>query len=220
MGAITDPAAWTDSSVGQMPACIEVKLVSVPDLGYLASATPRPQGEIWIRGGAVTEGYLDLPDENRDAFAADGWFKTGDIGEFDEDGRLRVIDRQKNLVKTLGGEYLETIYRSSPLLANICICALPSRHKPLAIVVLAPTALESLSATEDDPDLHNLLLASLQQTGKTGGLAGIEIIDRLIVAKEEWTAQNGLTTSAQKLNRRAITEKYQKQIDEAVGGPK
>ncbi|KAI4213060.1 MAG: hypothetical protein LQ351_004214 [Letrouitia transgressa] len=178
MGAITDPAAWTDSSVGQMPACIEIKLVSVPELGYLASATPRPQGEIWIRGGAVTEGYLDLPDENRDDFAG-GWFKTGDIGEFDEDGRLSVIDRKKNLVKTLSGD-----------------------------------------TTKDDPNLHSRLLSSLQQTGKTGGLAGIEIIDRIIIAAEEWTAQNGLTTSAQKLNRRAITGKYQKEIDEAVGGPK
>ena len=104
MGAIVDPAAWTDSALGEMPASIEIKLVDVADLGYRTNTT-QPQGEIWIRGGAVTEGYLDLPEENADSFH-NGWFKTGDIGEFDSDGRLRVIDRKKNLVKTLNGEYI------------------------------------------------------------------------------------------------------------------
>ncbi len=77
----------------------------MPDLGYLSNHTPLPQGEIWIRGPAVTDGYLDLEEENEQSFH-DGWFKTGDIGEFDEDGRLRVIDRKKNMVKTLNGEYI------------------------------------------------------------------------------------------------------------------
>lgn len=105
MGAICDPASWTDQAIGEMPGSVEIKLVDVPDLGYLSNHLPGPQGEIWIRGAAVTEGYLDLEEENKQSFH-DGWFKTGDIGEFDEDGRLRVIDRKKNMVKTLNGEYI------------------------------------------------------------------------------------------------------------------
>ena len=105
MGAICDPASWTDQAIGEITGSIEIKLVDVPDLGYLSNHTPLPQGEIWIRGPAVADGYLDLEEENRESFH-DGWFKTGDIGEFDEDGRLRVIDRKKNMVKTLNGEYI------------------------------------------------------------------------------------------------------------------
>lgn len=113
MGAICDPASWTDQAIGEVTGSIEIKLVDVPDLGYLSNHISTPQGEIWIRGPAVTEGYLDLEEENREAFY-DGWFKTGDIGEFDENGHLRVIDRKKNMVKTLNGEYiaLEKVRRS------------------------------------------------------------------------------------------------------------
>ena len=104
MGAIVDPASWTDDALGEMPGSIEVKLVDVPDLNYSTDHEP-PQGEIWIRGGTVTEGYLDLEKENQESFH-DGWFKTGDIGQFDSKGQLKIIDRKKNLVKTLSGEYV------------------------------------------------------------------------------------------------------------------
>ena len=104
MGALTDPAAWTDSALGEPPASIEVKLVDFPDAGYLSTNKP-PQGEIWIRGEPVTDGYLDLPQETEESFE-DGWFKTGDIGEFDSSGHLKIIDRKKNLVKTQNGEYI------------------------------------------------------------------------------------------------------------------
>lgn len=104
MGAINDPLAWTDGALGCVEPSIEVKLVDVPDLNYTTDHDP-PQGEVWIRGGAVIEGYLENPEETAKAFS-DGWFKTGDIGEFDKSGQLRIIDRKKNLVKTLNGEYI------------------------------------------------------------------------------------------------------------------
>lgn len=105
MGALTDPLAWTDEALGGIPASIEIKLVDFEDAGYFSTNSP-PQGEIWIRGGGVTQGYLDNEKENKEAFTDDGWFKTGDIGEFDKLGQLKIIDRKKNLVKTLNGEYI------------------------------------------------------------------------------------------------------------------
>lgn len=104
MGALQDPATWTSSAVGPMPACVEIKLVDEPDLGYLTSSSP-PQGEVWVRGGAVIEGYHNNEEENAKAFQ-DGWFKTGDIGEFDPQGHIKIVDRKKNLIKTLHGEYI------------------------------------------------------------------------------------------------------------------
>src|ERR1700761_6152136 len=99
MGALMDPLSWTDDALGEMPARIEKKLVYFPDSGYLSTNNP-PQGEIWIRGASISAGYLDLEQETKESFTEDGWFKTGDIGQFDARGNLKIIDRKKNLVKT------------------------------------------------------------------------------------------------------------------------
>lgn len=105
MGLLTDPMHWTDSASGDIPSCIEIKLVDFPDAGYYA-ANKVPQGEIWIRGDTVFEGYYENEKETKEALTHDGWFKTGDIGEWDNNGHLKIIDRKKNLVKTLSGEYI------------------------------------------------------------------------------------------------------------------
>jgi len=105
MGALCDPKAWTVDALGGIPACIEIKLVDFPDAGYFVTNTPNPQGEIWIRGLSVTAGYYQNEEETKEAFE-EGWFKTGDIGEWDANGHLKIIDRKKNLVKTLNGEYI------------------------------------------------------------------------------------------------------------------
>ena len=116
MGGLCDPSAWTDEAIGEIPASVEVKLVDEAELGYFTNKK-QPQGEIWIRGGSVTDGYLDLPEETKESFTDDGWFKTGDIGEFDAKGHLKIIDRKKNLVKTMNGEYIA--------LEKVCLFAAP-----------------------------------------------------------------------------------------------
>lgn len=105
IGAIMDPLQWTTEALGEVPGSVEMKLVDFPDAGYFATNNP-PQGEIWIRGESVTTGYLDLPKETEESFTKDGWFKTGDIGEWSQKGEIKIIDRKKNLVKTLNGEYI------------------------------------------------------------------------------------------------------------------
>jgi long-chain acyl-CoA synthetase len=104
-GAIMDPLTWSTDALGEMPGSIEMKLVDVPDLGYVVTNNP-PQGEIWIRGTSVCHGYLGLEKETQESFTDDGWFKSGDIGEFNSRGEIQIIDRKKNLVKTLNGEYI------------------------------------------------------------------------------------------------------------------
>ena len=105
MGALNDPLHWTDNALGDIPSSVEVKLVDFADAGYFAANDP-PQGEIWIRGTPVFSGYFKNDEETKEALTEDGWMKTGDIGEFNKNGHLRIIDRKKNLVKTLNGEYI------------------------------------------------------------------------------------------------------------------
>ncbi|CAG8952462.1 hypothetical protein HYFRA_00001209 [Hymenoscyphus fraxineus] len=231
MGAVMDPLAWTDSALGDIPASIEMKLVDFPDAGYFSTNKPQPQGEIWIRGAPVLESYYQNEEETKAAITPDGWFMTGDIGEFDKNGHILIIDRKKNLVKTLNGEYiaiekLESIYRSATVVANICVYADSQKTKPVAIIVPAEPALKKLAERigvngDGIGDLvHNqkvqdAVLKELQQVGKQGGLSGIEIIEGVILADDEWTPQNNMVTSAQKLNRKLILSTYKKQVDAA-----
>jgi len=228
---LMDPREWTDKAICDIPGCIEIKLVDFPDAGYYTTNKPNPQGEVWIRGESVMDGYWQNEKETKESLTEDGWFKTGDIGEFDQNGHLNIIDRKKNLVKTLNGEYialekLESVYRSATVVANICVYADAQQAKPVAIIVPAEPALKKLAASigvqGDNLEtlVHNKKLQKavhqeLQQAGKSGGLSGIEIIAGVVLADEEWTPQNGLVTSAQKLSRKKILEKYTKEVDEA-----
>jgi long-chain acyl-CoA synthetase len=205
MGCIQDPLAWDPYALGDIPGCIEIKLVDFPDAGYFSTNKP-PQGEIWIRGPAVTEGYWDNEEETKEAITEDHWFRTGDIGEFNANGHLRIIDRKKNLVKTLNGEYialekLESAYRTAPVVGNICVFAAPDKAKPIAIIVPVEATLvkiaaangikgESLEEMVHDEKLNGLVLKEVQKAGRESGLAGIEIIDGIVLSDEEWTPQN------------------------------
>lgn len=205
MGALQDPTAWDPDSLGEIPASIEIKLVDFPDAGYYSTNDP-PQGELWIRGDPVTEGYWDNEEETKAAITSDGWFMTGDIGEFDARGHVKLIDRKKNLVKTLNGEYialekLESIYRSCPVVANICVYAAQDKAKPIAIIVPVEPTLQKIASSNGikgesveelvhDEKLNRLVLKEVQKAGRDGGLAGIEIIDGIVLADEEWNPQN------------------------------
>lgn len=206
MGTLQNPAEWTSESIGAMPAAVEAKLVDFPDAGYFSTNKPNAQGEVWLRGPSIMDGYYENEKETQEAMTSDGWFKTGDIGEWDSNGHLKLIDRKKNLIKTLNGEYialekLESIYRSATVVANICVFADDSKAKPIAIIVPAEPALKKLaqangiegSTLEElvhNKKLNGAVLKELQNAGRAGGLAGIEIIEGVVLSDEEWTPQN------------------------------
>lgn len=228
---IMSPEHWQPGLAGAPLACLELKLVDVPDAGYFSDKNP-PQGEVWIRGGNVSSGYLNRPKENAEAYE-DGWFKTGDVGQWEPNGLLRIIDRKKNLVKTRNGEYiaiekLESSYRTCALAQNVCVYADQQQVKPVILVVVNEGPLRKWLETkgikgdygdaEDmckDPKVNSAILAEMQSIGRKSGLAGIEIVAAAVLIHEEFTPQNGLVTNAQKLNRKKIQETFQKEIDEA-----
>jgi len=111
MCAILPPEVFRYESVGLPVASIEIKLLSAPELGYDSAGSP-PQGEVCIRGPSVIKGYYKRDDLNSDEtiFTKDGWLRTGDVGQWNEDGTLSLIDRIKNLVKLSGGEVRFVFY--------------------------------------------------------------------------------------------------------------
>jgi long-subunit acyl-CoA synthetase (AMP-forming) len=97
--------------------------VSIPCIG---------RGELWIRGGTVADGYFKLPDKTESEFTPDGWFKTGDICMWTEDGSIKIVDRLKNLVKLRGGECVAptSLCSALPLLICLTVLRLVSIHVP------------------------------------------------------------------------------------------
>lgn len=219
---------------GCLLGSLTAKLIDVPDAGYYAKNN---QGELLLFGKPITKEYYKNEKETSEAFTPDGWFKTGDICEWTPLGNLKVIDRRKNLVKTLNGEYialekLESIYRSNPSVLNICVYADQSKVKPVAFIlpneahlrrflkesgVYSDSDLNSKSLGElcDDKKVTKTVLKSLLSTGKSQGLKGIELLQNIILLDEEWTPQNGFVTSAQKLQRRKILEAHKGKLEEA-----
>ncbi|CAK7894792.1 long-chain-fatty-acid--CoA ligase 1 [[Candida] anglica] len=219
---------------GTLTGAVTAKLVDVDDAGYFAKNN---QGEVLLKGKCITNEYYKNEKETADSFTHDGWFRTGDIGEWTANGALKIIDRKKNLVKTLNGEYialekLEAIYRSNPLVLNLLAYADQTKVKPILIVLPNEAHLKSFLAKEgiyseselkskdlsylcEDEKVHSVVLKSLLQTGKSQGLKGIELIQNIVLSDDEWTPQNGFVTSAQKLQRKKILAASQEQVDQA-----
>lgn len=213
---------------GDLSGAIQVKLVDAAELGYLAKDN---QGEIWIKGAPVMSEYFKNEEETKKALTEDGWFRTGDIGEWNEDGQLIIIDRKKNLVKTLNGEYialekLESLYRSNKYVQNICVYADQTKVKPVGIVVgnMKPlealanslgllTGEETIDSVLHDKKLAAAVLKDMLATGKSQGLNGIELLQGIVFFDDEWTPQNGYVTSAQKLKRKEILEAVKDQVE-------
>jgi long-chain acyl-CoA synthetase len=205
-GALGCPLQYTPTAtaatIGPVTAAVELKLVSIPDLNYHASASP-PQGEILLRGRPVLSAYFDNPDETAKAVTADGWFRTGDIGQFEPDGHVSVIDRVKNLVKLQGGEYialekLEAVYRGVGFVANIMVHGDAACARPVAVVVpnekvLAGKAREmgvAEGAMYGDARVRGVVLKALREVARKEGLSGMETVGGVVLVEGEWTPAN------------------------------
>lgn len=227
---VVSPDHFEYNVQGELTGSIQVKLIDVPDAGYFAKDN---QGEILIKGAPVTSHYFKMDDLTKETIV-DGWFKTGDIGEWTSTGQLKIIDRKKNLVKTLNGEYialekLESIYRSNSYVLNICCYADENKAKPIGIIVpneknvlelakelkLISGDVEDLSTVLTNKKLTSRILKSILETGKSQGLAGIELLANVVLVEEEWTPQNGFVTSAQKLQRKKILNENKDQVEKA-----
>lgn len=124
---------------GPLPG-VEVKLADLPEMGYLSTDKPHPRGEVCIRGPIVFKGYYRNQEATAEAFDSDGFFKTGDVGQWLDDGCLQIIDRAKNLFKLSQGEYvspeaLEQEYTKAKLVLQIFVYGNSLRDFLVAVIV-------------------------------------------------------------------------------------
>ncbi|GAA5938350.1 uncharacterized protein JCM15063_000709 [Sporobolomyces koalae] len=228
MAALLPPSIFDYGTVGCPVPSAELKLVDVPEAGYKSTNSP-PQGELWIRGPSVTKGYYKREDLTKEAWTEDGWFKTGDVAQWNKNGTLSIIDRVKNLVKLAGGEYiaverLESVYKGSNLVGNLMVHASSDANRPMAVVfpheanVKAKASELGISSTDLSSLCHNdqirdAILKDVNATGKKAGFKPLEVLQTVVLSDEEWTPHNNLLTAAQKLNRKAILQKYKEEVD-------
>ncbi|ORY35184.1 acetyl-CoA synthetase-like protein [Rhizoclosmatium globosum] len=221
--------------VGAPSQTSEVKLVDCPELGYKVSNRPKPQGEVYVRGFSVSKGYYKRPDLTAEAFDEDGWLKTGDIAELNENGTFTIIDRKKNLIKLSNGEYvalekLEANYKVSKYVQNICIHADMDQSYIVALIqpvekeirALAGQLAKTPGLDTDNLDYQDLcsrqdildyVVKDLQNIAKQVGFVKAEVITRAHLCHEEWTPQNTMLTAAMKLNRKNIVRKFEKEVE-------
>ena len=136
----------TTGHIGVPIPCCKVRLEEVPEMGYLSTDTIHEgedvmgRGEICVTGPGVMVGYYKNASATKAAIDKDGWLHTGDIGAWNSNGQLMVIDRKKDLFKLSQGEYVspekvENILLSCPSVAQVFVWGVDSKEYPLAVVI-------------------------------------------------------------------------------------
>lgn len=183
-------------------------------------------GEIETRGPGVMLGYYHKDEATKRAFTDDGWFRTGDIGEIDPDGFLKITDRKKELFKTSGGKYIapspiEQMIKASRFISQVVLVG-NERKFPSALIVPNFEMLESyarlkgieLASPSDYCENEQILdLIERQVAKETEKLSQYEKVKKIALLDHELTVDGGELTPTLKVKRRVIDEKYRSIID-------
>ncbi|MEU9485637.1 carboxylic acid reductase [Streptomyces decoyicus] len=199
----------------QRPPVLDYKLVDVPELGYFASDSPHPRGELLVKTQLITSGYYQRPELTAEAFDEDGFYRTGDIMAEIEPDKLVYIDRRNNVLKLSQGEFvalakLESVFATSPLVHQIFLYGNSSRAYLLAVVVPTHSAIEQAS---DEPALKATISGSLQRIAKEARLNSYEIPRDLLIETEPFSQENGLLSDSTKHIRPRLKDHYGEQLE-------
>lgn len=179
-----------------------------------------PDGEVLVKSPANMVGYYREPALTEEAFTEDGFLRTGDRGIIEDDGRLRIVGRTKELFKTSKGKYIapapiESELQASGVAELACVTG-SGLPQPVAILSLAESLRPKAATSEGRAELEPQLAGLLQDVNAK--LPGHEKLDRFYVAPEAWTIDNEMLTPTMKIRRSAIDARYGDKI--AEDGPK
>ena len=178
-------------------------------------------GEILVRGPGVMRGYRNLPDATAEVMVADGWFATGDVGEVDDLGRLRITDRKKDLVKTSGGKYIapsaiESQFKALCPIASNMVVHVEGRNFASALITLDPDALAKFGAAAGLPadfasaSQSDVVRAEVQKAVDqlNAGLNKWETIKKFTILDHDFSIEDGELTPSLKVKRKVVEGKY------------
>jgi long-subunit acyl-CoA synthetase (AMP-forming) len=172
-------------------------------------------------------GYRNMPDMTAETIDADGWLHTGDVGEIDEHGYLKIVDRKKELIINAAGKNMSpanierALKESSPLIGQ-AVCIGDRRPYNTALIVLDPDAAvgfaaehglagDSLAALASDPKVQEEVAAGVERANSR--LSRVEQIKRFKVLETDWEPGGDELTPTMKLKRKPIAEKYADEIE-------
>ena len=184
-------------------------------------------GEVLLRSGAVMPGYRNAPEKTAEALDPEGWLHTGDVGELDADGYLRIVDRKKELIINSAGKNISPaniearIKSASPLIGQVCAVG-DDRPYNVALVVLDPDfapvfaqqhGIEDLSpeALAAAPAIREEVAAGIERGN--AGLSRVEQVKKFELLPIDWQPGGDELTPTMKLKRRPIARKYEAEIE-------
>jgi long-chain acyl-CoA synthetase len=182
-------------------------------------------GEVLVKGDSVMPGYRNMPERNAETITEDGWLLTGDIGEIDEDGYLKIVDRKKELIINAAGKNMSPANIESKLklipLVDQAVAIGDSRKYITALLTLDPDATAAWAkAHGKDPDLAGLardgeLVAEVERgvNEANQALARVEQVKRFKVLGAPWEPGGDELTPTMKLKRKPIADKYGDEIE-------
>ena len=217
-GSVNPPGKIKIGTVGPPAPGVEIKLDS--------------DGEVLVKSDVVMLGYRNQPETTSEAFTEDGWLRTGDIGEFDEDGYLKIVDRKKELIISAAGKNMSpanieaTLKSASPLIGQAC-CIGDARPYNTALIVLeadyapqwaAQQGIEngSLEALAGDERVREAVQAAIDEANTK--LARVEQIKRFTIVPGDWLPGGEELTPTMKLKRKPIAACYAEMIEEMYAG--
>ncbi|KAI3822111.1 hypothetical protein L1987_09692 [Smallanthus sonchifolius] len=214
-------------TVGPPVPNLDARLESVPEMNYDALSST-PQGEICIRGDTLFSGYYKREDLTKEVLV-DGWFHTGDIGEWQPDGSMKVIDRKKNIFKLAQGEYvavenLENVYGLASAVDEIWVYGNSFESCLVAVVNPNKHAIEKWARSVDvsgdydslchNPKAKEYLQGEINRIGKEKKLKGFELVKAVELDPVPFDVERDLLTPTLKKKRPQMLKYYQSTIDD------
>ncbi len=209
--ALNNPVNHRLGTVGKTMPNVEVQIAE--------------DGELLVRGPSVFKGYWQMPEETAAVFE-NGWFKTGDIAQLDQDGYLSITDRKKDLIKTSGGKFIapQPIENSLKVNQYVGEAALLGDRRRFPAVLIIP----SFDDLETWARAHGVKVSSRKDLVKSHqvqklyesiveelncNLAQYEKLKKVLVVPDELSIADGTLTPSMKLRRRHLTDRYKSEID-------
>jgi len=228
-----DPTA--SGTVGPPQPVNEVKLLDVPAMGYTSEDKPNPRGELCVRGVNCFTTYYKDEKNTRETVDNEGWVHTGDVAEIDSCGRVKIVDRVKNIMKLAQGEYvalekIENSYSNATIVAQIyvhgeglqsyLVGVLVPDPVQFAIIVselngkkIVPEDVTALTAACRDERVIAHILALLTKVADQNGLKGFERVKRIHICLEPFSVEDNTLTPTLKVRRKDVYQKYKREID-------